>query len=289
MNKHPSLRCNGVLTLSLFLSLAGARLIAGSATWNLNPVSGIWNDPTNWTPTTVPNGAADTATFGASNTANTEVNGIVFNSPGYTINVSGPPATAPTLVVSGTGITNAGTFLMGGGRLRFSGSATAGPATLIIPAGDPVINPGELRFLNTATAGSSVITIAGSTANGGFADAFFANNSSGGSSTITTGGSSGRVNDLGGMVNFLDNATAANATLIVNGGTTPGALGGFQFFSGSGSAGAATLIANGGTGGGDGGRTFFTDQSSGGTARDHERGRHFRCQRAHDCNEHRLH
>ena len=68
---------------------------AGSATWDLNPTSGDWNTAANWTPMTVPNGPADIATFGLSNTtdvsisANTEVNAITFipvNS-GYTITV----------------------------------------------------------------------------------------------------------------------------------------------------------------------------------------------------------
>src|SRR5438477_655431 len=57
---------------------------AGSATWGLNPGSGDWNAAANWTPATVPNGSADTATFSLSNTtdvsisANTQVNGITF-------------------------------------------------------------------------------------------------------------------------------------------------------------------------------------------------------------------
>ena len=36
---------------------------AGSATWNLNPASDLWSTASNWTPATVPNGPADTATF----------------------------------------------------------------------------------------------------------------------------------------------------------------------------------------------------------------------------------
>jgi hypothetical protein len=57
---------------------------AGSAQWDLNFTSSDWNTPDNWTPTTVPKGPADIATFALSNTtgvsvsANTEVSGIVF-------------------------------------------------------------------------------------------------------------------------------------------------------------------------------------------------------------------
>lgn len=69
-----------------------------SAQWDLDPVSGDWNTATNWTPDGVPNGPADVATFGLSNTtdvsisANTEVNGITFTSAAtnrYTI-TAGP-------------------------------------------------------------------------------------------------------------------------------------------------------------------------------------------------------
>ena len=64
-----------------------------SAQWDLDPSSGDWNTAANWTPMEVPNGPADTATFGVSNTtdvsisANTEINGItiellLFSGPG---------------------------------------------------------------------------------------------------------------------------------------------------------------------------------------------------------------
>lgn len=36
---------------------------ADSTTWDLNPTSGDWNTAANWTPTTVPNGPTDIATF----------------------------------------------------------------------------------------------------------------------------------------------------------------------------------------------------------------------------------
>ena len=58
---------------------------AGSATWDLNPASGDWNTAANWTPMTIPNGAADVARFDLSNTtaisisaAQTTVDGIIF-------------------------------------------------------------------------------------------------------------------------------------------------------------------------------------------------------------------
>ena len=86
------------VTFGLLLSVGAA--CAGSATWLTFPASGDWNASGNWTPATVPNGAADTATFNSSNTravslsSNTEVNGIVFSfSAGFTpYTITTPPA-----------------------------------------------------------------------------------------------------------------------------------------------------------------------------------------------------
>src|SRR5437868_11117061 len=113
---------------------------AGSATWDLNPTSGDWNTATNWTPPTVPNGSADTATFALSNTTNvsisadTEVDGITFTpaAPGYT--VTGSSQLFMNLTLNGAGITNnSGTtqkfVTLGGGRIYFTNSATAGIST----------------------------------------------------------------------------------------------------------------------------------------------------------------
>src|SRR5712692_9378878 len=101
-------------TFILLFALATGQILstspafAGNATWDLSPGSGDWNTAANWTPMTVPNGSADTATFDLSNTtnvsisANTEVNGITFTPTAtnpYTI-------TAALLAISGAGITN---------------------------------------------------------------------------------------------------------------------------------------------------------------------------------------
>ena len=123
----------GVVMLMFFAATAA---FAGSATWKANPGSGTWNTAANWTPATVPNGAADTATFAFSNirsvffAADTEVNGIVFNagaSPFTFINQ------APTVTISGKGITNNSgivqNFTPGPGQIVFTNSATAGSLT----------------------------------------------------------------------------------------------------------------------------------------------------------------
>lgn len=133
--------------LALFLSLAVARLHAGSATWNLNPVSGNWNDPTNWTPAAEPNDASDTATFGLSNTtsitlsAGTRLAGMVFN-PGasaFTIATANGLGISPSFNFFGAGIVN-----------------NSGVIQNFVTAGGGANNggPGVFQFRNSATAGS---------------------------------------------------------------------------------------------------------------------------------------
>jgi len=68
--RHPTQRRTGnsefVFTSKLFVSLTACGLIfflaefacAGSATWELDPISGDWNTAANWTPNGVPNGTA---------------------------------------------------------------------------------------------------------------------------------------------------------------------------------------------------------------------------------------
>src|SRR5438105_4152619 len=99
-----------VLLLAFVFALTNQCAFAGSATWNLSPTSGDWNTAANWTPATVPNGIADTATFDVSNqtavsvSASTTVDGIVFNPDASAFTVSASPTLPMTF--SGVGITN---------------------------------------------------------------------------------------------------------------------------------------------------------------------------------------
>jgi hypothetical protein len=112
MNRNKKNRMIAIVAIFLpatLLLLPGAQTSqAGSATWDLNPGSGDWNTATNWTPMTVPNGPADTATFGLTNTADvsipasTEVNGISFNASASAYSITA----FETLTISGTGIVN---------------------------------------------------------------------------------------------------------------------------------------------------------------------------------------
>src|SRR4051812_12915341 len=82
-----------VFLLGVALMLTPERSHAGSATWNLTPISGDWNTAANWTPETVPNDPADIATFGSSNTtavslsARIHIDSVVFdpNASAFTI------------------------------------------------------------------------------------------------------------------------------------------------------------------------------------------------------------
>jgi autotransporter-associated beta strand protein len=244
-DSYPRLARNTILQtiLAVAISLLTPMIAhAGSATWGLNPGSGDWNTAANWTPTTVPNGPTDIATFALSNTtdvsisADTEVNGITFNSAAtnpYFI----PVNDGITLTLSGTGITN-NSGITQNFMTRFS-----------------VEDPGAIVFSNSATAGSAAID------NNGYV--LFSNTSTAGSANIQNGGT--------GVINFSDTSTAGNA-FIFNGNavvfsdssTAGNALiigDEFTIFLNSSTAGSATIADIGG------GEISFGESSKGGTAR----------------------
>jgi outer membrane autotransporter protein len=299
------------LTAAFFSLLLTAPAFAGSATWDTAPATGDWNTATNWTPATVPNSSADTASFGLSTitgvsiSANTEVNGIVFNSTASAFTITASPVF--TLTISGTGITNNSgvtqnfvTAVDGSGNLGaivFSNSATAGSMTVFTNKGATVSGAGGgvTQFNATSTAGSATITNdAGTVSGGGAGSTTFNNSSTAGSATINnnagtvSGASGGFTNFLdtssagsaaitnnggavafasGGETLFATDSTAGSATITNNGGTVSGANGGVTTFGDASTLGNATLIANGGTGGGGGGAIFVGSDSAGGTAR----------------------
>ena len=138
-----------VLLFTLISFLFAQTASAGSATWNLNPVSGDWNTAANWTPATIPNAPSDTATFGVSNTTsitltqfdNTSAN-IVFNPGASAFTITAP--VDGSLDFGSTGITNDSgitqNFAAGPGgsdisELTFQGHATAGSGTVFTAYG----------------------------------------------------------------------------------------------------------------------------------------------------------
>jgi autotransporter-associated beta strand protein len=155
-----------------------------SAQWDLDPISGDWNTAANWTPMGVPNGPADTATLGLSNTtdvsisADTEVNSITFTSAAtnpYTITAN----PRLTLTISGSGITN---------NLEDTQN--------FVTTADASGNIGTIVFSHNATAGSNV-----SISNKGGTTSFFD------TSTAPTGEFGSISNNKGGTTNFFDRST----------------------------------------------------------------------------------
>src|SRR5262245_66301699 len=94
----------------LFSWFIAAHSFADSATWNLSPSDSRWNRADNWTPATVPNGPADTATFAGSNvtdisfSAKTTISQVVFTeeASAYHMSIDGPFV----LKFVGPGLTN---------------------------------------------------------------------------------------------------------------------------------------------------------------------------------------
>jgi autotransporter-associated beta strand protein len=269
-----------------------------------SPATGDWFTATNWTPTTVPNGPGDTATFASSNKRrpsiafNAEVNSIVFNPGAGAFTIMNVPGTSPTLTISGAGITNNSeivqnfAFELAGAQILFLNSATAGSLTAFTTtnmtfggtstAGSATFtNNGSVTFANNATADHSTFTnnaviffLDSSTAGngiftntgGGFVN-FRTGTASAGNGTFINPG--GTVSGEGGGFIVFNAGTAGNATFTNNGGAVSGAIPGETLFN-PGDAGSATLIANGSSGGGDGGLIVFSSAggvSTGGTAR----------------------
>jgi len=240
--------------LSVFILMLTAQTSrAGSATWKSSPASGDWNTATNWRPQTIPNGPSDTATFATSSTtsvslsANTEVNGIVFNAGASAFTITAVPTL--TLTVSGAGITNnsgvtqnfvTATDINGTqhGTIQFTNGATAGNGTGITDSGPEASdNPGGItQFFDSSSAGNAGIA-----------------------NTIGSGGGYG-----GGGVEFYDSSTAGNAGFFNAGGFT------FIRFFGNSTAGSGDFF-NGGT-------VSFSNASNAGNGTFHTEGGDVNCQ-----------
>ena len=281
ISSHLRLPARVILLAAVFLPFLfspGGKAFAGSATWNLNPLSGDWNTAANWTPVTVPNGPNDIATFAISNTTAISISGgdevseMVFD-PGasaftFTVQIPGFQG----LTVSGAGITNNSgvtqNFVLNNALeaipMLFNGNASAGTATNFT-VNDNFSTVG-LEFQDRSSAGNATITVSGGPAGGAGASAFFLSSATAATATLTNKGGT-FANAGGGFTSFYNTSTAAHATIINEGGTASGALGGTTDFAGSASAAHATLIATSGSDGGSGGLIRFFSQATGGDAR----------------------
>jgi autotransporter-associated beta strand protein len=258
------------LPATLLLLLGAHTSQAGSATWDLNPGSGDWNTAANWTPMTVPDGSADTATFGITNTADvslsasTEVDGISFNTSARAYRIT---ASGWTLTISGTGLANnsgsSQNFLtVAGGIIKFTNSATAGNGSFSnLPTG---MVGGITEFHDTSTADNGTIDNGGDPLNSGTTGGhtrFFDNSTAGNAAVYNDASNTGTGTD------FFDSSTAGTARIDNSGGFFPGGLGGVTNFSSTSSAGDSTIRMDAGSQHGSGARTSFLDDSTGGMAR----------------------
>jgi autotransporter-associated beta strand protein len=189
---------------------------AGSPTWSANPVSDDWNDPANWTPNTVPNSSEDVATFASSNITTISISSFIYL---HSL-VIGPGASAFTFNAHSRSLL---TF-SGGGIINNSGIVQN------FTGEDRGDGPGAFQFNGSSTAGTNTV----------FTNTWVTNFDESGSAGDAT------INCTGGYSYFYTNSTAANATIIANGTSSPD-VGASLVSLGSGTAANATLIATDGT------------------------------------------
>jgi autotransporter-associated beta strand protein len=237
----------GVLSVFL-LALALQSTYAGSATWNAAPGSATWNTAANWTPATVPNGPADTATFDVSTGTNlslsaaTELSEIVFDSgaSAYSIGSDGPTG----LTISGAGITNNSSNVQ-----KF---VAGGPLTTY---------GGGISFINSATAGSSTLfTITGPTSSTNAGSMSFTGSSTAGNASFVLGGGDGTTSSVGGIISFFDNSNLGNGSFTLNGAVASGGSGGALIYAPANMTDPVTgnyLIHGGAVSGAQGGQIYI--------------------------------
>lgn len=250
--------CAGVLSTSR----------ADTATWLANPIDGDWNNSANWTTGGPPNGPLDVASFSISNqtaialSANTEVNGILFENgaSAYTITV-GPSRTFTISGVGTAGVSYSGKLVTLGasganpdqGQVWFTGSASSGKLSFANNgSADENSSGGRVVFFDNSTVGTGSLVQYGPTQKGGDGGrALLFDNASAGSAYIsncggvlntTEGGTRGR-----GVTAFYDNSSANNAVIYNLAGISADEGGGITQFLDSSSAGNASVSCFGST------------------------------------------
>jgi autotransporter-associated beta strand protein len=224
--------------------MAGAcTLQGGSATWSLNPVNNQWNGAKNWTPTTVPYGENDIATFGTSNVndvmlgvtpngdAGNTLGGIVVG-PGtsaYTITMTAVLGQTSYLSFYGAGITN-----------------NSGVTQNFIAAQSSISDSARIYFENSSSAGDNVVITNQASAPGPYYGAFtsFDGFSTAGRATIINEGSTVSGTIWGGFTDLGSSSGAESATFINNSGSVSGAPAGHTLIQTQGDLGTSTFINN---------------------------------------------
>ena len=265
----------------LVLLLISRQVYGANAQWNLNPTSGDWNLPTNWSPLGVPNGPADVATFSLSTvtdvflSADVEVDRVVFSTGASAYTISALPTRA--LRLSGVGIVNNSSVMQRFNdlSLSFYGSASAGSNVTIQQSGGSIPGTGgpTTVFNQSANAGSARIISNGGRMEGAFgATTVFRDSANAGSATVDANGGTGTgtlggPGSFGGRTVFQDNANAGNATITANGGLAVAARGGEVVFEMNANAGNANIRATSSAfAGPSGGTITFTGSATAGNA-----------------------
>jgi autotransporter-associated beta strand protein len=261
-----------------FCLVAFQAALAGSATWQLNPVNSDWNTAANWTPPTVPNGATDIATFDVSNqttinlSADIDVNSIVFNAGANSYHATVP--TGLTLTIE-NGITNnsgmAQNFVLDHGSLVFNGGNAGQLTTFLLNGIGSTISfnsgnaqfgtytiegGGQILFNNFTSAGfGNTLTLEG---NGDGAPGLiqFSDNASSFDAIINLNGSGAGSNCV-----FLGQSHTFAGTFNVNGADSASHNPGVLTFAENSDGGSAIMIANAGINGGAGGKIIYRDSA----------------------------
>jgi len=221
------------IVLAKLSVLFATAAFAGSATWNSNPISADWNTAENWTPATVPNGEGDMATFALSSTtdvslsADTTVDGIVFEAGADAFTVSTVSTQFANVTVSGVGVTNssqnvqrfvAGVDSAGNpGSISFVNDASAGLRTTFTASGNPIAGRvgGSIIFRDQSTAGRAVL-VAMQGVNGGGGRIQFVDSSTGDGAVVKMSGNS--LLDLSEHLGGLTIGSLAGSGLVDLGG-----------------------------------------------------------------------
>jgi hypothetical protein len=225
--------------LSLLLTVRSGH--AGSATWNLNPISGVWENTSNWTPATIPNGPADVATFGSStitfidiydfNILPIELKGIVFT-PGGAASYSSPTraqscsSTAKALEMSPV---QHKVFTPHSNRpfnFLTAQVPAAARSSQTKARGAPEVEGGITRFFDTSSAGHATINNQPGFSGIEAGITVFFGSATADHGTFNNLGGSDAYSLIGGGTGFGQTASASHATFYNLGATVSGGYGG---------------------------------------------------------------
>jgi autotransporter-associated beta strand protein len=228
-----------------FVAAVGSAGNIGSIVFSNSATAGSLTAFTNYGGTVNP-GTGGSTTFRDSSTAG---NGTFTNNAGGGVTRFFGTSTASSAMITNNGGTGGA---VSGGETFFGDTSTAANATFI--------NSGIIIFTGASNAGNGTFT----TSNGAGVD--FSETSSAASGTFTNFGA-GSVYGPGSFTSFAGFSSAGNGTFTCEAGGAMDVQGGGVSFTQGTTAANATLIANGGSNGARGGSILFYRGSSGGQAR----------------------